>query len=355
MQKNLLSLAVILCLSTLYLRAQTMYPSGVSGCIARWTFDSQKGMALTNINDESGNSHHGTNHDITTTDGWKGLPYTAGKFNGISSYAQVPFTNLGTSQLTTVALIKFEGFYSGSCQGNNIIHNGFNYNSDLNWALYTTDQNYDNNCSSYNPTKNEPNFVTPNGINNGVPTSDFIESNEWYFIASSYDGTNVRYYQIQMDPAHHINNIVPSYTEINNGGLGTNNYDIFIGATPNPSFPYWFNGAMDEIILFNKALTDNEIQSVYDYLYGYTTSITNNSAEQKSIFVTINNEQCIINTKLTRFNYEIYNSIGQIVARKSNCSNIEMVDLSSLSSQMLFVKVLDDKNKMYYFKINLQK
>lgn len=353
MQKILLSLTSILCLSAVDLQAQTTYPSGVSGCIARWTFDTQKGTTLTDITDESGNSHHGTNFDITSTNGWKGLPNTAGKFNGTSSYAKVPFTNIGTPQVTAIALVKFDDFYDGSCQGNNIIYNGFNYNADLNWALFTTDQNYDNNCSSFNPTKNKVNFTTPNSVNSSIPLNDFIEADKWYFIASAYDGTNVKYYQIKMDPANHINNVTPSYTLINNGGLGSGNYDIFIGATQNAPFPYWFDGVMDEVILFNKALTNTEIQSVYDFLYGYTTSISNNSAAQKNIFVTANNGQCIISTKLSKFSYEIYNSIGQVVAKKNSCSNIEKVNLGHLSAQMLFVKVLDDKNKMHHFKINL--
>lgn len=354
MKRSLLLLTGFLCLSTFELEAQTVYPSGVSGCVARWTFDNEKGSALQQITDESGNNNHGINYDITAADGWKGLQNTAGRFNGTSSYSRVPFSNMGTSQVTAIALIKFDNFYDGVCQGNSIIYNGFNYNADLNWALFSSDHNYDNDCYSYNPTKNKPNFATPNFINNGVPATDFIQSGEWYFIASAYDGNSIRYYQIKMDIADHVSNVAPSYTENNGGGVGNGNYDIYIGATQNPPFPYWFNGVMDEVILFNKALTNNEIQSVYDYLFGFTTSISNRSGNEKNIFVKANNGQCIINTTgSAKFSYEIYNSLGQIVSKKNNCSSTEAVDLSHQASQMFFVKVLDEKNNIHNFKVNL--
>lgn len=352
MNKTLTILTSALYLSSFGLQAQTIYPSGVSGCIGRWTFDNERGSSLSQITDESGNNNHGISYDIIAADGWKGLPNTAGKFNGTSSYSRVPFSNMGTSQVTAIALIKFDNFYDGVCQGNNIIYNGFNYNADLNWALFTSDHNYDNDCYSYDPTKNKPNFATPNFINNGVPTTDFIQSGEWYFIASAYDGNSIRYYQIKMDIADHVSNVSPSYTEINGGGVGNGNYDIYIGATQNPAFPYWFNGDMDEVILFNKALTNNEIQSVYDHLFGVTTSIAD-PRKEKNIFVSANNGKCIINTRSAKFNYEIYNSLGQVVSRKDNCSNVETVDLSDQATQMFFIKILDENNHIHNFKVNL--
>src|SRR5690606_29169830 len=50
--------------------------------------------------------------------------------------------------------------------------------------------------------------------------------------------------------------------------LSSNTYDVRIGATQNPPFPYNLNGDIDEIVLFDKELTIAEIQSVYDYLWG---------------------------------------------------------------------------------------
>src|SRR4029077_11871552 len=45
-------------------------------------------------------------------------------------------------------------------------------------------------------------------------------------------------------------------------------FDIVIGRTFNPTDPYWFTGSMDELALFNKVLSDSEVLSVYNYLWG---------------------------------------------------------------------------------------
>lgn len=55
MKKILTLISSLIFISPLIAQAQNVYPSGVSGCVARWTFDSEKGGALAAISDESGN------------------------------------------------------------------------------------------------------------------------------------------------------------------------------------------------------------------------------------------------------------------------------------------------------------
>jgi len=38
-----------------------------------------------------------------------------------------------------------------------------------------------------------------------------------------------------------------------------NSNDIFIGKHENPLFPYYFNGVIDEIRIYNKAITNQQI------------------------------------------------------------------------------------------------
>lgn len=354
MKKNLVALSAILCLSMLQVEAQSIYPSGVSGCVARWTFDSQKGAALTNIADESGNNHHGTNYSITTTNGWKGLPYTAGKFNGASSYALVAHhSSLDCpSQITMISLVKFYSFNNQSCQYNQIMSKGYPHFIAGNYGIGVGDAPYDGDCTVFSPSKTQLFSQVGNGSANN-PAGNFLELNKWYFLATTITPTTVKNYVVFMDPNLKQSSIYPVDSIIGNFNIGNNTQDISIGRHLNPQFPYHVDGDMDEVILFNKALSTDEVYSVYDYLYGSTTSITNNVEEKKNIFVTANGGQCFINTNLSKFSYEIYNSIGQVVARKNNCSNIERVDLSNHANQMLFVKVFEEKNRVYNFKINL--
>ncbi len=104
-------LLLIILFSSIKTNAQTIYPCGVSGCIARWTFDAQEGGNLTTIQDWSGNNNHGNNNNIASVTGWKGILFTAGKFNGSTSFSQVPFNpNFISNQITAMALVKCDGF-----------------------------------------------------------------------------------------------------------------------------------------------------------------------------------------------------------------------------------------------------
>ncbi len=66
-------------------RAQTMYPSGVTGCIARWTFDTPDQPFLTTLPDMSGNNNNGTPFGIATSSGFRNVPFKAGAFDGSTS------------------------------------------------------------------------------------------------------------------------------------------------------------------------------------------------------------------------------------------------------------------------------
>ena len=345
------SIQLLLCtlfMGTTTLKAQTTYPSGVTGCIARWTFNTEDGGGLTSILDASGNNNHGNNNFITQDKGWKGYVNTAGNFNGTSSYSQVPYNAmLKPTHLTIFALVKFSGFYSGNCQGNNIIYNGFNYNSDLNWAMYTTDGSYDNDCNAFNPNFNKMQFITPNYVNTTIPNNNYIDTSKWYLLVSTYNGSVINHYQIEMNAANHLSNLTPSYTSNCMNPIGTGNYDVFLGATQNPPFPYWFNGKMDEVILFNKALTQSEVQSVYDYLFGYPAS-TGNIREVESKFVYNVGNILYIDPSITKL--QIMDMQGKIVLNCHGLTNTK-IDLSHLPKQLLLVKAFTSKDKFISKKI----
>lgn len=328
--------------------AQTTYPSGVTGCIARWTFDTQDGGGLTSILDASGNNNHGNNNFITQDKGWKGIVNTAGKFNGSSSYSQVPYNAmLKPTNLTIFALVKFDGFYSGNCQGNNIVYNSFDYNSNLNWAMYTTDGSYDNNCGAFNPNYNKMQFITPNLVNTTIPNNNYIDTNKWYLLASTFNGNVINHYQLEMNASNHLTNIMPSYSTNTLNAIGTGNFDVFLGATQNPPFPYWFNGKMDEVILFNKALTQSEIQSVYDYLFGYPASVANTSEQEQNLVYT-NGKTLYIDPSITKIH--LLDMQGKIIFQSSNLKT-HNIDLSNLPNQLLVIKAFTSDERFMSKKI----
>lgn len=341
-------LLFIISFGTYNLHAQTTYPSGVTGCIARWTFDAQEGGILSNIADESGNNNHGSNNFITPAIGWKGFYNTAGKFNGTNSFSQVPYNSmLKPTNLSIFALVKFDGFFSGDCQGNNIVYNGFNYNSNLNWAMYTTDGSYDNNCSAYNPNYNKMHFITPNQVNTSIPNSNYLDTSKWYLLVSTFNGSVINHYQIEMNLGNHLTNILPSYSSTCLNPIGTGNYDVFLGATQNPPFPYWFNGKMDEVILFNKVLSQSEIQSVYDYLFGFASSTEQVSEVNQNLIYTIG-KTIYIDPSIRKL--QLNDLQGKIILERDYPSD-NKITLSDLPKQLLLAKAITSKGKIITKKI----
>lgn len=56
---------LILLITPHILEGQTIYPSGVSDCIARWNFSSSG--TITSLPDVSGNGNNGTANNLTAT------------------------------------------------------------------------------------------------------------------------------------------------------------------------------------------------------------------------------------------------------------------------------------------------
>lgn len=85
------------------------------------------------------------------------------------------------------------------------------------------------------------------------PTPPDIVTNKWYALVYTYDGLTAKFF---VDGALIAENII--------SGLSFNNSDdLFLGRLYNPSdpsiFQYWFNGVMDEVRIYKRAITQQEI------------------------------------------------------------------------------------------------
>ncbi len=243
-----------------------MYPGGIAGCVARFPFSISDGPSNI-LTDISGNANHGKPYGITNASGWQGKANTAGRFNGTSNFGSVPFAgNLNLTNLTQVALIKFDSFYSGECQTSMILSRGDGFGSGV-YTMNVSDAGYDNNCYSYSPTHQMRGDYVGNNYGNMVtPATTPIQTGKWYFFAGTFDGSTYKAYQIVMDSTVPLTILSPSYQATGLNAMGTGSDSLMIGAGVNPRYPYWFNGVMDEIVLFNRALAATELQKIYTYL-----------------------------------------------------------------------------------------
>ncbi len=250
MLRHLLS---IICIATAAMATgQTLYPGGIAGCVARYPFSNPEGTG-TLLTDASGNANHGMPYNITPASGWRGMPNTAGKFNGTSSYGNVPFAaNMNLTNLTQIALIKFDGFYSGECQANMILSRGNGFGSGV-YTMNVGDAAYDNDCYNFDPAHQLRSDYVGNNLGAAVPVTTPIQTGKWYFFAGTFDGTSYKAYQVAMDSTAPITALSPTFQMNGLSPMGTSSDPLMIGAGVNPRFPYWFNGVMDEVAIFNRA------------------------------------------------------------------------------------------------------
>jgi len=81
-----------------------------------------------------------------------------------------------------------------------------------------------------------------------------IVTGEWYFAAMTYDGKNVNIYV----------NGEPDGTIAAPGSIAYQNTELWFGAAPaDPGQAWYLNGILDEVEIWDKAMTEDEIMSLY--------------------------------------------------------------------------------------------
>ena len=223
-----------------------------SGLVAYYPFNGD-------ANDASGNSNNPIFNNATLTSDRFGNANSAYSFNGVDNYIQIPSSiSLNTgAQISLCVYVNIQGFYSGPCHGNDIINKG-QYGGNTNfYFIRFDDYAYTNggNCSS--PVdNNHQNFY---GHYTSVPTpgySPYIAKNEWYCLVYTYDGSTAKFF---------VDGNLKSQYNISGLSFG-NADDLYLGRLYNPSdpssFPYWFNGTMDEVRIYNRAINDQEVSAL---------------------------------------------------------------------------------------------
>ncbi len=272
--KKLFTLSLVLL--GMHTQAQTMYPGFISGCIARYDFNSITSGPVSSLADVSGNGNHSAIvNDLTTTTDFRGRANKAMLFNGSSSSVFVPDAPILNPDLevSIVALVRSDSFYSGICQLSEIVAKGKQRLTPGHYYLGISDNRADGeDCYAYDATQMQAEHMfglvfTPQ------PPGHFVPAHTWYFIAATYNGQETNIYAVPMDPQMKLEGIAPYFIAPAGGNMGINTDPLTIGLHDMQLYPYWFNGAMDEVALFNRGLSNTEVYQVYSYLWGATLSV----------------------------------------------------------------------------------
>ncbi len=205
---------------------------GDDGLIAYYPFNG-------NANDESGNGNNGTINGATLTTDRFGSDNRAYSFNGSSDYISLFDNNglqFGTDDVTVCAWIK-----TSQVTGGRILCRG-ECNGSAGWQL-----TFDNSTNSM--------LV---GLQHGGGATYFrgnktINDNSWHFLCWYRKNNNIQMF-IDGQPNGTSGLFTTSLTNLNS------NLKIGIGDSP---CNYPFKGSIDDIRIFNRAISESEIEQLY--------------------------------------------------------------------------------------------
>jgi hypothetical protein len=208
------------------------------------------------LKDKSGHHNHiFSAGNVVATTSKLGFSNGAYYFNGTSSVMLADERkNLNdiTGAITMAALIKPMGFYQGKCHGNIILMKGYGTNWRGHYFLGFDDQafyNY-NGCNKA-VKRNKQSFYGAYGDNEGIISrdTDYLNLDKWYNLVFTYDGTVSKLY---------INGVLVS-SVTGTVTFSRNVTYLSIGASGNGNYPSYFNGVIDEIRIYNRALSSDEV------------------------------------------------------------------------------------------------
>ena len=235
MRKNYfyLVLAVICSINVMAQNIPSYVPK--DGLVGYWPFNG-------NANDESGNGNHGTVNGASLTVDRNGVANSAYSFNGIDNFIRCSVKNIPINNTNrTISLW---------CYLNTIPSPGEGYY----FASYGSYQAYSYGGNSIGVSNNSP-ILTFRYSGYGHPDSyidytEKIEIKKWYNLAGKIEDGKVKFY---------INGSLVSTA--NSKSWNTIFSDFFIGRLV--SEDDFTDGILDDISIYNRALSDQEITALY--------------------------------------------------------------------------------------------
>ncbi len=241
MKKQLLFL-VILTLSTITIFAQNV-PNYVptNGLVGWWPFNG-------NSNDESGNTHNGTNYGAILSSDRNNISNSAYSFNGSSNFIEVPLVNVSNSNSITISAWVNTTDITSTI--NSHIMRQDNGKTALDWLLAFQNSGT---ILSFGLTTGG-NFSE---LDININANNYV--NKWIHILALYDGAK-------------------RYVYVNGLLIGSDDKSGVLQYTSNATFAFgaalakyfgnvngceFLKGKLDDIAIYNRALTQEEITALY--------------------------------------------------------------------------------------------
>jgi len=287
-----------------------------------------------NANDASGNSNNGTTYNTVLTTGVDGTANSAYAFNGTTSYINVPNSaSLNPSYISLCAWVNAQDAPS--------------HNPDIIRKSTYADGSNEQYLLRMNTTSGYPQAGVKVGTScaygatnwNFCSPSSAVPLSSWHFLVATYDGTNIDVY---------IDGVLAGSTPSSTPGpIMTCGSDLRIGLAWS-SYPDYFQGSIDEVRIYNRALSACEVMNLYTtQTVAKPTAITPPDISNSTLTFypnpftnTLDITGIMTNTVAT---YEIYSLSGNKVLSGTYSSKI---DVSGLVQGMYIINIFDSEHTL---------
>jgi len=300
-----------------------------SGLVADYPFSG-------NANDASANSNNGIVNGATLTTDRFGNPNSAYYFDGVNDYIETVNNNIPSNinnGLSVSLWIKAPQNSTSRCaiqKTSSVTSKGFAIGLE----------------SAANGAPIDGNFRT---VFNPIDsyTQPRLDDNAWHNIISIWDGSTLK----QFVDGQFLNGVTTTSTNLNFDNPDTMTIGCYKSVFYNFSsgsfgeeYKYFFQGTIDDIKVYNRSLTDCDIDSLYSSLNQIANGVNENL---KNLTVTIypNPSYDFIEIKgVDLMRFEIINLIGETII-SSNSINNNIINISDLKNGIYLITITDSKGK----------
>lgn len=223
--------------------------------------DLNKGLVLYlpfngDTKDKSIYGNNAINFGATPTNDEYGRPNCAYKFDGSTNYMEIPHSpsiNIWNKELTMSARVQPLGYYSGLCHASVLLGKGYDGQPGNYCMWYTPAQNSD--CTVQDTLHQVYSGIYHNQAPSFsvIDNAPYIRTKQWDCLVFVTNGTVASMY---------VNGTLRHSFPVS-GIIDSNKTSLTLGATLRTgTYPYWLNGSLDEVRVYNRALAVEEIDSL---------------------------------------------------------------------------------------------
>jgi hypothetical protein len=320
-----------------------------SGLVAYYPFNG-------NANDESGNNNNPVFNNAVLTSDYYGNVNSAYAFDGATTYMQIPDStslNPSSNTITICVWLKVEGFYTGLCHGNRMLTKADQDFTSGEYLLNFDDNHITdaNNCNTatvdslqetfYGETASTTDYLNP---------PRYVDKNVWHSLV--YTGNS--------DSATVFLDCKEYSVSIPGPVTFTNGYDLYLGKMNNVTYPYWYNGVLDEVRIYNRILDSAEI-AAYSFSCAtimplVLTSFEGSMLKNQSVLTWTTFDEVNTKSDIIERSYDgnIFSPVGTLAAKgAASTNNYRFIDDPSFANANVYyrIKFIDKDGRFTFSKV----